>query len=113
VVQLQYSDQGLGKSCAQGKLNPPSCSDELIRRIGDDAFRHIILHTSLFLPVQNNCFMQLSGEPVYERYQHRPSQVVEQISDVPRVLNKRRQKKSKVSDKEPVVKVTKRAVVPR
>jgi hypothetical protein len=41
-----------------------------MNRIGDDAFRHILLHTSLFLPVQNNCFMQLSGEPVYEKYQH-------------------------------------------
>ena len=113
MVQLQYSDQGLGKSCAQGKLYRTSRSDELIRRIGDDAFRHIILHMSLFLPVQNNCFMQLSGEPVYERYQHRSSQVVEQISDVPRVSTKRRKKKSKVAANEPVAKVLKRAVVPR
>ena len=113
MVQPPYSAQGLGKSCVRGKLNPPSCSDELICRIGDDAFRHIILHMSLFLPVQNNCFMQLSGEPVYERYQHRPSQVVEQISDIPRVSTKRRKKKSKVAVNEPVVKVLKRAVVAR
>jgi len=113
VVQLPYSAQGLGKCYGRGKLNPPSCSDELIRRIGDDAFRHVILHMSLFLPVQNNCFMQLSGEPVYERYQHRPSQVVEQISDIPRISARRSKKKSKVAVNEPVAKVLKRAVVAR
>jgi hypothetical protein len=68
----------------------------LMVRIGDDAFRYILLHTSLFLPVQNNCFMQLSGEPVYERYQHRPSQVVEQSTrDIPRQSTGRRKKKNK------------------
>jgi hypothetical protein len=112
VVQLQSSAQSLGKSCAQGRLCPPSCSDELTGRIGDDAFRHIILHMSLFLPVQNNCLMQLSGEPVYERYQHRPSQVVEQSNDVPQASARRRKKKTKVAANEPVVKVLKRAVAP-
>jgi hypothetical protein len=113
VVLLRYSAHGLGKSCAQGKLCPPSCSDELKGRIGDDAFRHIILNVSLFLPVQNNCFMQLSGEPVYERYQHRPSQVVQQRNDVPQASARRWKKKSKVAANEPVVKVLKRAVIPR
>jgi hypothetical protein len=68
---------------------------------------------SLFLPVQNNCFMQLSGEPVYERYQHRPSQVVQQSNDVPQASARRRKKKSKVDDNNSVVKVLKRAGVPR
>jgi telomerase reverse transcriptase len=51
---------------SMGKFN--ACS--LLLRIGDDAFRHILVHTSIFLPVQNNCYMQLSGVPVYEKYQH-------------------------------------------
>jgi hypothetical protein len=113
VVQLPYFAQGLGKSCAQGKLWYPSHDLWLIGRIRDDAFRHIILHMSLFLPVQNNCFMQLSGEPVYERYQHRPSQVVEQSNDVPPASARRRKKKSKVAANESVVKTLKRAVAPR
>nr|XP_019043423.1 hypothetical protein I302_08000 [Kwoniella bestiolae CBS 10118]OCF22353.1 hypothetical protein I302_08000 [Kwoniella bestiolae CBS 10118] len=39
-------------------------------RIGDEAFRLLLIHTSLFLPVGNNCFTQLSGVPVYELYDH-------------------------------------------
>jgi hypothetical protein len=113
VVQQRSSAQDLGKSCARGKLSCQPCDFELMIRIGDDAFRHIILHMSLFLPVQNNCFMQLSGEPVYERYQHRPSQVVQQSNDVPQASARRRKKKTKVAANESVVKVLKRAVVPR
>jgi hypothetical protein len=113
VVQLQYSAQGPGKSCVRGKLKPVFRDCELISRIGDDAFRHIILHMSLFLPVQNNCSMQLSGEPVYERYQHRPSPVAGQRNDVPQASARRRKKKSKVAANEQVVKVLKRAAIPR
>ncbi|OCF77899.1 hypothetical protein I204_01902 [Kwoniella mangroviensis CBS 8886] len=39
-------------------------------RIGDEAFRLILIHTSLFLPVGNNCFIQLSGIPIYDLYDH-------------------------------------------
>jgi hypothetical protein len=113
VVQPRYSAQGLGKSCARGKVSCFGRRNELMVRIGDDAFRHILLHMSLFLPVQNNCFMQLSGEPVYERYQHRPSQLLEQTSDIAPLSARRRKNKSKVIDKEPVGKTLKRAAIPR
>ena len=59
-----------GPAC---QVSPPSSSSEgldLVGRIGDAAFRHLLVHTSLFLPVGNNCFMQLSGVPIYDKYQH-------------------------------------------
>ncbi|WWC65948.1 uncharacterized protein I303_108570 [Kwoniella dejecticola CBS 10117] len=39
-------------------------------RIGDEAFQSLLLHSSLFLPVGNNCYTQLSGEPIYDLYDH-------------------------------------------
>lgn len=45
-------------------------------RVGDEVIRHLLLHTSIFLPVGNNCYMQLSGEPIYEKYQHEPTRQV-------------------------------------
>ncbi|WWC95477.1 hypothetical protein V866_002341 [Kwoniella sp. B9012] len=39
-------------------------------RIGDEAFRLVLIHTSLFLPVGNNCLIQLSGIPIYDLYDH-------------------------------------------
>ncbi|WWC92913.1 uncharacterized protein L201_007875 [Kwoniella dendrophila CBS 6074] len=39
-------------------------------RIGDEAFRLILTSTSLFLPIGNNCFIQLSGTPIYDLYDH-------------------------------------------
>ncbi|KAK8849571.1 hypothetical protein IAR55_004906 [Kwoniella newhampshirensis] len=39
-------------------------------RIGDEGFRQILLNASLFLPVGNNCYMQLSGRPIYDLYDH-------------------------------------------
>jgi hypothetical protein len=39
-------------------------------RIGDAAFRHLLIHTSLFIPVGNNCYIQLSGPPIYDKYEH-------------------------------------------
>ena len=43
-------------------------SDKLTLRIGDQAFRHLIVHTSIFLPVGNNSFVQITGLPVYDLY---------------------------------------------
>ena len=39
---------------------------KLIFRIGDQAFRHLIVHTSIFLPVGSNSFVQITGLPVYD-----------------------------------------------
>jgi hypothetical protein len=38
-------------------------------RLGDAAFRHLFLNTSIFLPLVNNSYMQLCGPPVYELYE--------------------------------------------
>ncbi|OCF43891.1 hypothetical protein I317_02334 [Kwoniella heveanensis CBS 569] len=43
-------------------------------RIGDEAFRLILTHASIFLPVGNNCYTQLTGEPIYDLYDR--SQVI-------------------------------------
>jgi len=45
-------------------------SAELRHRLGDAGFRYLLMNTSLFLPVGNNCYMQLSGRPIYELYKH-------------------------------------------
>jgi len=93
-------------------LIKPAYRPQLMDRIGDDAFRYILLNTSLYLPVQNNCFMQLSGEPVYERYQHRPSPPVAGI--ITRVSTGRRKKKSELGNGEPAIQLgTKKAVKSR
>ncbi|ODO06884.1 hypothetical protein I350_04244 [Cryptococcus amylolentus CBS 6273] len=36
----------------------------LRHNIGDIAFRQLIVHSSLFILIDNNCFLQLSGEPL-------------------------------------------------
>ncbi|KIR56625.1 telomerase reverse transcriptase [Cryptococcus gattii Ru294] len=42
---------------------------QLLRsRIGDKSFSKLLLGTSLFSPVGNNCYLQLSGIPLYELY---------------------------------------------
>ncbi|WVR08145.1 hypothetical protein IAU60_005191 [Kwoniella sp. DSM 27419] len=46
-------------------------------RIGDEAFRLIILHTSIFLPLSNNCYTQLSGQPIYDLYDHKKASLLE------------------------------------
>lgn len=38
-------------------------------RIGDKSFSQLLLGTSLFSPVGNNCYLQLSGIPLYELYE--------------------------------------------
>lgn len=38
-------------------------------RIGDRAFRDILLY-SVYLPIGNNCFLQLSGKPLHDLYIH-------------------------------------------
>ncbi|WVN86882.1 uncharacterized protein L203_102056 [Cryptococcus depauperatus CBS 7841] len=46
-----------------------STSWEIIRkRVGDRAFHKFIVHSALFLPVGNNCYLQLSGTPLYDIY---------------------------------------------
>ncbi|KIR60061.1 telomerase reverse transcriptase [Cryptococcus bacillisporus CA1873] len=38
-------------------------------RIGDKSFSKLLLGTSLFSPAGNNCYLQLSGIPLYELYE--------------------------------------------
>ena len=38
----------------------------LTYRIGDQAFRNLIVHTSVFLPVGNNSYRQITGLPIYD-----------------------------------------------
>nr|XP_031859765.1 uncharacterized protein CI109_004837 [Kwoniella shandongensis]KAA5526837.1 hypothetical protein CI109_004837 [Kwoniella shandongensis] len=40
----------------------------LRKKIGNDGFKQILINASLFLPVGNNCYMQLSGTPIYSLY---------------------------------------------
>lgn len=40
------------------------------RRLGDNAFKHLFLSTSMFLTLGNNCFVQLCGPPTSELYDH-------------------------------------------
>ncbi|WVQ96087.1 hypothetical protein IAU59_003188 [Kwoniella sp. CBS 9459] len=54
-------------------------------RIGDEAFRLILTHTSMFLPVGNNCYTQLTGEPIYDLYDR---SVGTQMSVVPNTIDK-------------------------
>ncbi|WVF68547.1 hypothetical protein IAT40_003315 [Kwoniella sp. CBS 6097] len=49
-------------------------------RIGDEAFRLILTHASIFLPVGNNCYTQLTGEPIYDLYD-RTAVAVQQVDD--------------------------------
>jgi len=44
---------------------------QLTGRIGDQAFRHIIVHTSMYKPVGNNTYLQLSGLPLCDLYEGR------------------------------------------
>ncbi|KAL6051599.1 Telomerase reverse transcriptase, variant 3 [Balamuthia mandrillaris] len=38
--------------------------DLLLSRIGDACMLHLLLHTCLFLPLPNSCYMQLTGPPL-------------------------------------------------
>lgn len=43
-------------------------------RLGDAGFRHLFLTASVFLPLGNNCYLQLSGPPMHELYNSRASE---------------------------------------
>ncbi|WVQ75065.1 hypothetical protein IAR50_004674 [Cryptococcus sp. DSM 104548] len=51
--------------------------------IGDSAFRQLIVHSSLFVPIDNNCFLQLCGEPLNNINLYKLSQFVP--STAPRI----------------------------
>jgi telomerase reverse transcriptase len=36
----------------------------LLSRIGDTLMLYLLMHTSLFLPMPNGCFLQVTGRPV-------------------------------------------------
>lgn len=38
-------------------------------RLGDVGFRHLLLTTSLFLPLSNSCYQQFSGPPIHDLYE--------------------------------------------
>jgi hypothetical protein len=39
---------------------------QLLARIGDTLMLHLLLHTSIFLPLPNNSFLQVVGKPMHE-----------------------------------------------
>ncbi|RXK34877.1 hypothetical protein M231_07866 [Tremella mesenterica] len=67
-------------------------------RLGDAGFRHLLLHTSLFITVGNNCFLQLSGVPVYDLYQHPDLTSLSTSENVMEIRGKKR-KRGDSSDK--------------
>ncbi|BEJ01730.1 hypothetical protein CcaverHIS631_0604120 [Cutaneotrichosporon cavernicola] len=65
---LNVSRPGVEAACAQ---TPASVLRgrpwHILRsRLGDAGFHHLFLSTSLFLPLGNNCYMQLNGAPLSE-----------------------------------------------
>ncbi len=70
LVRARCSGLYLGKYSALGGLTSRRTVDQYENRLGDAGFRHLLLYTSLFVPVGNNCYMQLSGRPIYDLYQH-------------------------------------------
>ncbi len=38
----------------------------LLSRIGDTLMLYLLMHTSLFLPLPNGCFLQVTGPPIAE-----------------------------------------------
>jgi hypothetical protein len=42
-----------------------------VTSLGDEAFRCLLVKTSIFLSVGNNCFMQMSGPAIYDLYEHK------------------------------------------
>jgi len=38
----------------------------LLSRIGDILMLYLLMHTSLFLPLPNGCFLQVTGVPIAE-----------------------------------------------
>lgn len=64
------TDAGLGppRACMAHPAVPVSSWPATVadRSLGDAGFRHLFLSTSLFLPLGNNCYMQLSGAPLSE-----------------------------------------------
>lgn len=43
----------------------------LIYRIGDQALRYLVIHTSLYKPLANNSYLQLTGLPLCDLYEGR------------------------------------------
>lgn len=38
----------------------------LQERIGDELMLHMLLHTSIFVPLRNNNYLQVAGKPIHE-----------------------------------------------
>lgn len=39
---------------------------QVLREVGDELFFHLLLHTSMFVLVGSNCYVQISGPPIHE-----------------------------------------------
>ena len=67
--------------------------------MGDAGFRHLLLHTSMFLPAGNNCYLQLSGVPVYDLYTHADASATEkQDQNRTRLVGSRKRKRQPYRD---------------
>lgn len=67
-TRASRTDQS-GGHFAQGQLLCARMQHQLTIRIGDQAFRHLIVHTSLYQPVGNNTYLQLTGLPLCDLYE--------------------------------------------
>ena len=65
--------------------------------MGDAGFRHLLLHTSMFLPAGNNCYFQLSGVPVYDLYTHADASATQKPNNNRTQLVGRRKRKRQPS----------------
>jgi hypothetical protein len=81
----------------------------MARRIGELTMIHLLLNTSLFLPVGNDCLYQISGRPIYELTNNNDSNPVDAgvIRDAAKrkadddVLSSRAIKRGKVAIEDP------------
>ena len=71
------------------------------KRLGDAGFKHLLLETSLFIPVGNNCYMQLSGRPIYDLYSHSQQAKPANKRKLSEICSKRRVKGLKKSTQKP------------
>ncbi|OXH32063.1 telomerase reverse transcriptase [Cryptococcus neoformans] len=70
-------------------------------RIGDKSFSQLLLGTSLFCPVGNNCYLQLSGIPLYELYEDDHRRIFESKIELKRKRKRGAEKNKKGKRKRP------------
>lgn len=102
--RLARSDLPNGKSWGQGELWTAlliSVWFLTIPRIGDKSFSQLLLGTSLFSPVGNNCYLQLSGIPLYELYEDDHRRIFESKIELNRKRKRGAEKNKKGKRKRP------------